>query len=50
MTQVFANADILAKTHERGADLSLKTALDGLDGATLHPGAQKFFKEKGLLK
>jgi len=50
MVQVFSNTEILAKTHERGADLSLKTALDGLNGVTLHPGAKKFFKEKGLLK
>lgn len=50
MVQVFNNTEVLAKTHERGADLSLKTALDGLDGAALHPGAKKFFKEKGLLK
>lgn len=50
MAAVFDNMDLLAKTHERGADLSLETALDGLDGATLHPGAEKFFREKGLLK
>ena len=50
MTQVFENTELLAQTHERGADLSLETALDGLDGATLHPGAEKFFKEKGLLR
>lgn len=50
MTQVFENTELLAQTHERGADLSLETALDGLDGATLHPGAEKFFKEKGLIK
>lgn len=29
--------------------LSLETALDGLSGAKLHPGAEKFFKEKGIL-
>ena len=46
---VFDNQEILAQTHERGGDLSLETALDGLQGAKLHPGAEKFFKEKGLL-
>ena len=49
LTTVFDNVDLLAQTHERGGDLSLETALDGLEGATLHPGAEKFFKEKGLL-
>lgn len=50
MVAVFDNMDLLAQTHERGADLSLETALAGLDGATLHPGAERFFREKGLLK
>lgn len=50
MVAVFDNMDLLAQSHERGADLSLETALDGLDGADLHPGAQRFFKEKGLLR
>lgn len=49
MVAVFDNMDLLAQTHERGADLSLETALDGLDGATLHPGAERFFREKGIL-
>ncbi len=49
MVEVFGNMETLAQTHERGADLSLDTALDGLDGATLHPGAVRFFKEKGLM-
>ena len=50
MTAVFDNMELLAQTHERGADLSLETALDGLDGATLHPGAVRFFKEKGIME
>ncbi len=50
MVAVFDNMELLAQTHERGADLSLETALDGLDGATLHPGAERFFREKGILK
>lgn len=50
MVAVFDNMELLAQTHERGADLSLETALDGLDGATLHPGAEKFFREKGILE
>lgn len=49
LNTVFDNLDILEQTHERGGDLSLETALDGLSGAKLHPGAEKFFQEKGLL-
>ena len=49
MEKVFENTEILAQTHERGADLSLETALNGLDGAVLHPGAERFFREKGLI-
>lgn len=49
LATVFDNADLLAQTHERGGDLSLETALDGLEGAELHPGAEKFFREKGLI-
>lgn len=50
MVKVFDNTDLLAQTHERGADLSIETALDGLDGAVLHPGAERFFREKGILQ
>lgn len=49
MVAVFDNMELLAQTHERGADLTLETALDGLDGATLHPGAERFFREKGII-
>ena len=49
LVTVFDNMDTLAQTHERGGDLSLETALDGLKDAKLHPGAEKFYKEKGLL-
>ena len=49
MVTVFNNLETLAQTHERGGDLSLETALDGLKGAKLHPGAEKFYKEKNLL-
>jgi len=49
MTAVFDNIDTFAQTHERGADLKLETALDGLAEAVLHPGAERFFREKGIL-
>lgn len=50
LTVVFDNLDSLAQTHERGGDLKLETALDGFDGIKLHPGAERFYKEKGILE
>lgn len=35
--------------HAKGAFIKAETALDGM-GIELHPGAAKYFKEKGLLK
>jgi len=47
---VFANLDLLQQAHARGKDISKNTALDGLAGIPLHPGAEKFYKEIGLIK
>lgn len=41
-------ADIHA-SHAKGKEINLKTALEGLT-APLHPGAAKFYKEKGMVK
>ena len=49
LVTLFDNLDVMAQTHERGGDLSLETVLDGLQGVELHPGAEKFFREKGVL-
>ena len=46
---MFENIDDIALGHARGSDLSLDTALDGLDTQYLHPGAAKYYKEMGLL-
>ena len=35
--------------HAKGKAITKATALNGL-GAPLHPGAEKFYKEAGLLK
>lgn len=37
-------------THDKANDISLNTALDGFDLSMLHPGAAKYYKEKGLIK
>ena len=49
LTAVFDNLDLLAETHERGGDLSLETVLNGISDADMHPGAVKFFTEKGVM-
>ncbi len=50
LTELFNNLSLISGAHARGGDLSLKTALDGMEKIELHPGAVKFYKEKGLLK
>lgn len=40
---------LLDAGHAKGKVVQLKTALAGV-GVPLHPGAQKFYKEKGLMK
>jgi TRAP transporter TAXI family solute receptor len=44
---VFENLQFLSNIHPATKELSLKEALDGLP-VPLHPGAYKYFKEKGL--
>jgi len=39
----------LISNHAKGKDVTAETALDGA-GIPLHPGAEKFYKEAGLLK
>ncbi len=41
--------DVLAKVHAKGKDVTLETALDGI-GIPLHPGAELYYKEVGLVK
>ena len=44
-----SGAEIMAKAHAKGRDVTLDTALDGM-AIPLHPGATKFYREKGLIK
>lgn len=44
---LFENIDTIHASHAKGKEVNLKTALDGLT-VPLHPGAAKYFKEKGL--
>lgn len=45
---LFGNLDAMAATHARGKDISLERALEGMP-VPLHPGAERFYKEAGLL-
>ena len=45
----FDNLQTVAESHAQGANLSLETCLLGIETAELHPGAVKFYTEKGLL-
>lgn len=46
---LFENQPELAQAHAKGAELSLEKALDGLS-IPIHPGAEKYYKEKGIIK
>ena len=46
---IFENLNELAAAHSAGKALKLEKALEGMP-VPLHPGAEKYFKEKGLIK
>jgi TRAP transporter TAXI family solute receptor len=46
---LFDNQAELASAHAKGAELSLEEAINGIS-IPLHPGAEKYFKEAGLIK
>lgn len=46
---IFNSIPELVAAHAAAADIKLERALDGMP-VPLHPGAQKFFKEQGLVK
>jgi len=46
---IFEHRDVLEAAHKRAADITLETALDGMS-IPLHPGAEKYYKEKGLIE
>jgi TRAP transporter TAXI family solute receptor len=47
--ELFANLDQLAAAHAEGKKITLEAALAGMP-VPLHPGAERFYKEKGLLR
>jgi len=46
---LWEHRDILEKVHSQGKNVTLETALDGI-GIPLHPGAELYYKEVGLIK
>lgn len=46
---LYENSDAVAKAHNKGSEIKLQNAMDGVT-IPLHPGAEKFFREKGLIK
>lgn len=49
LVATFDNLQTVAESHAQGANLSLESCLMGIETAELHPGAVKFYTEKGLL-
>ncbi|MCD6167955.1 MAG: TAXI family TRAP transporter solute-binding subunit [Caldisericia bacterium] len=45
---LWEHRDFVEKVHAKGKDITLETALDGV-AIPLHPGAEKYYKEKGLI-
>jgi hypothetical protein len=46
---IFDNIADIERAHAKGKELKLETALNGMS-IPLHPGAEKFYKEKGIMK
>jgi len=44
---VYEHTDVLVAAHQRGKDVTLESALDGMS-IPLHPGAERYFLEMGL--
>ena len=45
-----SGADMMAQVHNTAKQVQLKTALEGVGAVPLHPGAAKYYKEKGMIK
>ncbi|HER23591.1 MAG TPA: TAXI family TRAP transporter solute-binding subunit [Candidatus Atribacteria bacterium] len=46
---LWEHRDVLEKVHSQGKNITLETALGGM-GIPLHPGAELYYKEVGLIK
>ncbi|MCC6867665.1 MAG: TAXI family TRAP transporter solute-binding subunit, partial [Burkholderiales bacterium] len=46
---LYENTETLGQVHPKGKEISLKTALQSIS-IPLHPGAERYYREKGLVK
>ncbi|SLM31489.1 Immunogenic protein [Desulfamplus magnetovallimortis] len=46
---LYENTETLAKVHVKGKEISLEKALESVS-IPLHPGAEKYYREKGMIK
>jgi TRAP transporter TAXI family solute receptor len=46
---LYENTETLGQVHPKGKEIGLKTALQSVS-IPLHPGAQRYYREKGLIK
>jgi TRAP transporter TAXI family solute receptor len=44
--EMFENIDEIHLSHKQAEEITLETALDGIDELELHPGAARYYKEK----
>jgi len=49
LATMYDNVDRLIAAHSQGRNVKIETGLEGMS-IPLHPGAEKYFKEKGVLK
>ncbi len=47
--QLFENLDTLVAAHQAASQITLKNALDGMP-IPLHPGAERYYREQGLIE
>ena len=45
-----SGAEMMAQIHNTAKQVQLKTALEGVGAVPLHPGAAKYYREKGMIK
>ena len=46
---LYENTETLAKVHAKGKEISIETALESVS-IPVHPGAERYYREKGLIK
>ena len=47
---IWENTDEIAAVHAKGEELDIYTTLNGLGNVPLHPGAERYYREKGIIE